>query len=140
MGALDDRLAQVIQERIEARKTGEDDGGEDDGRPGKPLTFAVIEPWPDPVEGAALLSDLSNAIGAYVVMEAHQRDGVALWMVFTHAHNLRDYAPLLIVKSAIKRSGKSRLAEIAPLLAPRPLALAGTTAAFIERARATSAL
>ena len=134
LGALDDRLAQVIQERIEARKTGEDDGGEDDGRPGKPLTFAVIEPWPDPVEGAALLSDLSNAIGAYVVMEAHQRDGVALWMVFTHAHNLRDYAPLLIVKSAIKRSGKSRLAEIAPLLAPRPLALAGTTAAFIERA------
>jgi hypothetical protein len=67
-------------------------------------------------------------------MDAQQRDAVALWAVFTHTHDLRDFAPLLIAKSAIKRSGKSRLAEIMERLAPRPLYIAGLTTAFIERA------
>jgi hypothetical protein len=109
------------------------DSGDDD-LPGKPLTFDTIEPWPDPVGGAALLTELSDAIGAYVVMDEHQRDAVALWAAFAHAHDLRDFAPLLLAKSAIKRSGKSRLAEIMERLAPRPLYLAGLTTAFIERA------
>jgi Protein of unknown function (DUF3631) len=132
LGALDDELTRRVKARLEAHKGGEGMSG--DGRPGKPLVFAEIEPWADPVDGAALLAELSKTIGAYVVMEPHQRDACALWFVFAHAHDFRDYAPLLIIKSAIKRSGKSRLAEIAPLLTPRPLALAGTTAAFIERA------
>jgi hypothetical protein len=111
-----------------------DGAGDDDGLPGKPLTFAEIEPWPDPVDGAELLTELSGAIGSYVVMDKHQRDATALWAVFTHTHDLRDFAPLLIVKSAIKRSGKSRLAEIVERLAPRPLYIAGLTTSFIERA------
>ena len=127
--ALDGELERRVRARVEAR---EETGN--DGRPGKPLVFATIEPWPEPVAGAALLADLSDTIGAYVIMEPHQRHACGLWFVFSHTHDLRDYAPLLIVKSAIKRSGKSRLAEIAPFLTPRPLALAGTTAAFIERA------
>jgi putative DNA primase/helicase len=109
-------------------------GGGDDGMPGKPLTFDIIEPWPDQVDGEKLLTELSGAIGAYVIMDAEQRDAVALWPVFTHTHDLRDFAPLLIAKSAIKRSGKSRLAEIMERLAPRPLYIAGLTTAFIERA------
>ncbi len=38
--------------------------------PGKPLTFDTIEPWPDPVDGEKLLTELSGAIGAYVIMDA----------------------------------------------------------------------
>jgi putative DNA primase/helicase len=109
-------------------------GETSDGLPGKPLKFDVIEPWSEPVDGAALLTELSGAIGAYVVMDAYQRDACALWAVFAHAHDLRDYAPLLIAKSAIKRCGKSRLAEVLERLTPRPLFIAGLTAPFIERA------
>jgi Protein of unknown function (DUF3631) len=129
LGSLDDKLGELVKKRVEG-------GGEpgDDGLPGKPLTFDEIEPWLDPVNGAELLTALSDAIGKYVIMDAHQRDATAIWVAFTHAHDLRDFAPLLIVKSAIKRSGKSRLAEIMERLAPRPLYIAGTTAAFIERA------
>jgi Protein of unknown function (DUF3631) len=132
VGTLDSKIKQIIKERIHNRGDGDDDI--DDGRPGKPLVFTDIEPWPDPIDGAELLTDLSRTIGAYVKMEGHQRDAIALWFVFAHAHDLRDYAPLLLIKSAIKRSGKTRLAEMAPYLTPRPLALAGLTAAFIERA------
>jgi Protein of unknown function (DUF3631) len=129
LGSLDDKLAELVKKRVEG-------GGEpgDDGLPGKPLTFDEIELWPDPINGAELLTALADAIGKYVIMDAHQRDATALWVVFTHAHDYRDFAPLLIGKSAIKRSGKSRLAEIMERLAPRPLYIAGLTVTFIERA------
>jgi hypothetical protein len=129
LGSLDDKLGELVKKRV---STPEAPNG--DGLPGKPLTLDEIEPWPDPVNGAELLTELSGAIGAYVIMDAHQRDATALWTVFAHAHDLRDFAPLLIAKSAIKRSGKSRLAEILERLAPRPLYIAGLTVTFIERA------
>ena len=110
------------------------DGDGDDGLPGQPLAFDEIELWRERVDGAALLTELSDTIGEYLVINADQRDGVSLWAVFAHAHDLRDYAPLLIAKSAIKRCGKSRLAEILERLSPRPLYLAGLTTSFIERA------
>jgi hypothetical protein len=129
LGSLDDKLGELVKKRVSTPE-----GPNGDGLPGKPLTFDEIEPWPDPVNGAELLTALSGAIGAYVIMDAHQRDATALWAVFAHAHDLRDFAPLLIAKSAIKRSGKSRLAEIMERLAPRPLYIAGLTVTFIERA------
>jgi putative DNA primase/helicase len=124
---LDDSRAKRIKARVQ-------DGAVDDGLPGQPLTFDEIEPWPEAVDGAALLDELAKTTRAYVVINRHQCDATALWGVFAHAHDLRYFAPLLIAKSAIKRSGKSRLAEVLERLVPRPLYIAGLTAAFIERA------
>ena len=59
----------------------------DDGLPGGPLKFDEIEPWDERVDGAKLLAELSSAIGAYVIMDPPQRVAVALWAVFTHAHD-----------------------------------------------------
>ena len=44
------------------------DSGED-GLPGRPITFEEIEPWRESVDGDALLTELSETIGAYVIME-----------------------------------------------------------------------
>ena len=129
LSGLDDKLGEIVRKRVE---TGEGPGG--DGLPGKPLTFDEIEPWHEQLNGAELLTELSGAIGTYVIMDAHQRDATALWTMFAHAHDFRDFAPLLIAKSAVKRSGKSRLAEIMERLTPRPLYIAGLTVTFIERA------
>ena len=38
-----------------------------DGLPGRPLRFEDIEPWHEPVDGAALLTDIAATIGCYVV-------------------------------------------------------------------------
>jgi hypothetical protein len=65
----------------------------DDGMAGRPLSYAEIEPWHEPVDGAELLSEISEAIGLYVAMNTHQRDATALWAAFAHAHDLCDYAP-----------------------------------------------
>ena len=109
------------------------DSGED-GLPGRPITFEEIEPWREPVDGDALLTELSKTIGAYVIMEPGQRDACALWAVHAHAHDLRDISPPLVVKAPAMRSGKTKLLETLERLVPRPLLVSGITAAFLERA------
>jgi Protein of unknown function (DUF3631) len=104
-----------------------------DGLPGRPIDFDEIEPWRDPVKGGELLSELTKAIGKYVVMEPRQRDAVALWAIHAHAHDLRDSSPPLVIKAPTMRSGKTRLVETLERLTPRPLSLSGITAAFLER-------
>ena len=66
------------------------------GLPGRPIDFDEIEPSPDPLDGAELLSDLARVIGRYVVMEERQRDAAALWAAHAHAHDLRDASPPLV--------------------------------------------
>ncbi len=109
------------------------DGGAGDGLPGRPIAFEEIEPWDESVAGEQLLSKLSDEIGAFVIMEKAQRDAVALWAVFAHAHDLRDYAPLLILVSPLKRCGKTRLHETLVRLTPRPQPTSGITAALFAR-------
>ena len=108
--------------------------GNGDGLPGRPITFDEIEPWSTPVDGEDLLSGLSDAIGAYVVMDAHQRDAAALWAAHAHAHDFRDTSPPLVIRSPTMRSGKTKLVEVLERLVPRPLFVSGITVAFLERA------
>jgi hypothetical protein len=105
----------------------------DDGLPGRAVSYAAIEPWPDAIDGAELLTELAGAIGAYVIMNAHQRDAVALWATFAHTHNLRDYAPLLVVTSPMKRCGKTRLQEALERVVPKPESMSGVSAALLPR-------
>jgi hypothetical protein len=118
---------------LEAVMNAETGGGVGDSMAGRPVKYDKIEPWPEAVNGAELLTELSDAIGAYVVMDAHQRDAVALWVAFAHAHDLRDHAPLLVVVSPLKRCGKSKLQETLARLVPRPQPTSGITAALFPR-------
>jgi hypothetical protein len=119
---------------LEAALKAEDaEAGPSEGMAGRPIFYDEIEPWPEAVNGAQLLSELSGAIGAYVVMDGHQRDAVALWVVFAHAYDLRDYAPLLIIVSPLKRCGKTRLQETLARLTPRPQPTNSISAALFAR-------
>ena len=120
--------------RLERLINGDHGQGPDcDGVAGRPIWFDEIELWPKAVNGAELLTELSRAIGAYIIMDAHQRDAVALWTVFAHAHDLRDYAPLLIIASPLKRCGKTKLQETLARLVPRPQPTSGVTGALFAR-------
>ena len=99
------RLKEETEVRIGAfedalrKAKGGGDGSGDDGMPGRSFAFAEIEPWPDPVNGAELLTDISRAIGRYVIMDNCQRDAAALGAVFSHTHDLRDTAPIFFIVS-----------------------------------------
>jgi hypothetical protein len=76
------------------------------GLPGRPITFDEINPWSEPVDAPALLTEIAETIGKYVIMDPHQRDAAALGAVFAHTHDLRDTAP----SSSLfrRRSGSAR--------------------------------
>jgi putative DNA primase/helicase len=105
-----------------------------DGLPGKPIMFDEIQPWPQPVDGAALLTEIADAIGKYVIMEPSQRDAAALGAVFAHTHDLRDIAPIFFIVSPTKRCGKTRLERVIKRLVPKPLMASNATPAFLARA------
>jgi putative DNA primase/helicase len=100
---------------------------------GRPLEFSEIEPWPEPVDGADLLDELARTIREYVIMSPHQADAVALWTIFSHSFDAFDFSPKLVVRSAEKRSGKTRLVEVLERLTRRPFFVSGISAAALLR-------
>jgi phage/plasmid primase-like uncharacterized protein len=100
---------------------------------GQPINVPEVEPWNEPVEGAALLTALSKAMSTYVIVSNEQADAAALWSIRTHGHDASDVSPPLVLKSAQKRSGKSRLAEVLERIVARPLLVSGITAAALLR-------
>lgn len=99
------------------------------------------EPWPEPVEGAALLDKIATEIQRYVVLTKEQADTVALWVVASHAFDLFWVFPRLFVSAPEKGCGKSTLLDVLSRLVPRPLPASNITVAalfrVIERDRPT---
>ncbi|MDP8951529.1 MAG: DUF3631 domain-containing protein, partial [Actinomycetota bacterium] len=69
------------------------------------------------VSGGELLEDLTNFVRRYVILREEQARTISLWIIHTHAFDAADTTPYLHIKSAEKRSGKSRLLEVVELLA-----------------------
>ncbi len=66
-----------------------------------------------PVNGAALLDNLRDALTRYVVLPSeHAADAVTLWIAATHAQPAWPHAPRLVIKGPEKRCGKSRLLDV----------------------------
>lgn len=101
---------------------------------GSTAPFAGVEPWPDPVDPASLLSDVAEAVRRFIVCESHQADAVALWVAFTHLIDAVEVAPLAIVNAPEKACGKSQLLILLGRLVARPLPAANSSAAFLFRA------
>jgi hypothetical protein len=90
-------------------------------------------PWGDEVDGADLLDELVTTLGRYVVMTPAQRNCVALWIVFTHCFEAAVTAAKLWVKSAERRSGKTRLLELLSRLCSRAIKADAISPAMIPR-------
>lgn len=108
-------------------------GGDKAAGSGRPVGFPEIDPWPEPVDGAELLTDLSRTMRKYVILTQAQGDGVALWVMQTHLFDVVEVAPKLLIKSVMMRSGKTRLLGVLARLVPRPQATANIKAATLFR-------
>jgi putative DNA primase/helicase len=89
---------------------------------GREVTFEVLEPWPDPVDGAALLEALVAEVDRYIAtLSPATRVAIALWIV--HTYTLADCttSPYLAISSPVLRCGKTRLLTLLGALVPRRL-------------------
>jgi len=107
----------------------------DSGRaaPGRWLLFADPDPWPEAVEGAALLEELAHTYRRFVSLPEGGAEALALWIVFTYALEAFDVAPILALCSPLMRCGKTTTEDLTTALARRPLAAANVTVAALYR-------
>jgi hypothetical protein len=64
-------------------------------------------------EGAALLDELHDTLKTYVVLPSgNAAVAVTLWIAATHGQDAWEHATRLVVKSPVKRCGKSRLLDL----------------------------
>jgi hypothetical protein len=107
--------------------------GEDDGRQGRAISLPEPESWPTPVDGAALLDGIAEAINRYVIMPEYARHAVALWVVHTFLLDCFGITPRLAVRSPMKRCGKTTLLDVISRLVLRPLPTGSVTPAALFR-------
>src|SRR6516164_5992983 len=100
---------------------------------GHAIAFPEPEPWPEPVDGAALLDGIAEAIRNHVVMPDHCRDACALWVVHSFLTERFLVSPRLGIRSPTKGCGKTLLLDVLGRLVARPLTTASVTPAAIFR-------
>jgi putative DNA primase/helicase len=79
----------------------------------------INEPWPEPVDGDALLRDIITKIRKHVIIPHDYALACALWVVFAWCHDEATFSPILAITAADKDSGKSTLLKVISFLLPR---------------------
>jgi len=100
---------------------------------GGTLTFTDPEPWPSPVEGNMLLTELAATYRRYVVMPPAAAEALALWTVHTYCVLPCFDSPYVSVSGPTMRCGKTRTLEMAECVVHRPLLTTAMTAATLFR-------
>ena len=104
-----------------------------DGRQGQPVFQRQDAPWPEPVDGAMLLSAIAEKVKRHLVMPNKAEDAVALWIIQTYAIAVMEVLPYLAVTSAVLREGKTTLLELVAGLCCRPLPTVNISPAALYR-------
>jgi Protein of unknown function (DUF3631)/RepB DNA-primase N-terminal domain len=73
------------------------------------LPHWTVEPWPEQVNGAALLDALHRHLTRYVVLPVHADVALSLWVLNTWVFESFDIAPYLSITSPTRRCGKTVL-------------------------------
>lgn len=91
------------------------------------------EPWPDPVDGLALLNALRAFLVRFIVVGKHSIVALSLWIVFSYLLEVAETSPRLAITSPTKRCGKTLLLDLLASLAFRPIASSNLSPASVFR-------
>lgn len=109
------------------------DDGPDDAQ-GEAAVFEAVEPWPDPVDGDALLMDIIKTTKRYIVCSSETLVATALWCAAAWMVDRLTIAPILLVNAPERECGKTQLLTVVGKLVPHPMQVAGVTSAVLFRA------
>jgi hypothetical protein len=131
--ALDARKVRGAAKIVDAAFTGIPLKAEEETA-GRRLLLEAVEPWPEPVDGAALLDELTATFTRYVILPSGAAETLAAWCVHAHALEALDLSPYLALTSPEKRCGKTTTLTILAGLVPRAVPASNITAAALFRA------
>ena len=97
------------------------------------LPFPVVEPWPELINPAQLLSDIAAVIRRFIVCEKETVHAAALWIAMTWFIDVIQVAPLAVITAPEKRCGKSLLLSLLGRLSARAITASSITPAALFR-------
>jgi putative DNA primase/helicase len=100
---------------------------------GKAVVVTDVEPWPESVDGNALLDAISDALRDHLVITNEQADTTALWSVYTHCFDLFRIAPRLGCQAPGMNCGKTEAMRRLKRLVARPASCENLTPAVMFR-------
>jgi len=97
------------------------------------LNLSKTKPWANPVDGAALLDDLTATFKRFLVLPEGAAETFALWVLHTHCFEAAHYTPYLNISSPVKGCGKTTTLEILGHLVDKPLFSSNITGPAVFR-------
>lgn len=97
------------------------------------IGFDDVEPWPNTVDHAALLSEIAATIQRFIICQPESADAAALWAAMTWYMDAVQVAPLAVITAPEKRCGKSQLLFLLGKLTFRPLTASNITPSALFR-------
>src|SRR5439155_21052808 len=104
-----------------------------DDEKARAVKLQSIEPWPDPVDGAQVLDQVSSRFSLYVKLPPGAADAIALWDGHSHALAAFRLRPRLNLSSPESGCGKTTTLDLLAAMTPRPLRTESLTAPVLFR-------
>ena len=98
------------------------------------LILPPVEPWPEPVNGRALLDGLKLWVRRFVILPRWVAETVVLWNLHTYAFELRRVSTYLGIESPVSECGKTTLMTLLCKLVNRPLPASNVSSPAFYRA------
>ena len=100
---------------------------------GRRLELPTDDPWPQPVSVGEVLPLVIGKLQEHVVLEPGAALAVALYTMLTYVVDALPLCPMLLLRSATKRSGKTTLLGLLLRMTCRALGVASISAAALYR-------
>lgn len=97
------------------------------------MLFDEVDPWPEPVDAAQLLTDIAAAIRRFIVCGKEVSHAVALWVAMTWFIDVIQVAPLAVITAPEKRCGKTQLLSLLGKLSARAITASSISPAALFR-------
>jgi hypothetical protein len=128
VGTLDDKV-ETLRKKMEA----EDDKDA--------LPHWKVDPWPEPVDGAALLAGIRQVFRRYIVLPKDADIALPLWVLHAWTMDAGDISPFMVLVSPTKRCGKTSVLILLYFLTPKSELASNISASalfrYIEAVRPT---
>lgn len=85
----------------------------------------------EPIEGAALLDELTAAFRRHLILPPNSSEALALWVMFTHAFRVWVYSPRIAITSPEWGCGKTTVLEILMALCPGGKIIPNASEAYV---------
>jgi putative DNA primase/helicase len=100
---------------------------------GKAVELPSVEPWPEPVDGAAVLDSVAATFTHYIVLPDGAADALSLWTAHAHCFEAFEHSPRLNLNSPDKGCAKTLTLDVVATMTPRALRTESITPAVLFR-------